>query len=101
MKQLSLVFNKSKQNEMVGLLQTISKVNAYTVFHGEGHFPGNIAPFESVRDEVMGFVPRIRIDLLLEDADVDSVLNKIKDCAICNSHGGVYWISPVDRMGQL
>lgn len=101
MKQLSLMLNKSKQNEMVGLLQTLSQVSAYTVFHGEGHFSGNIAPFESVRDEVIGFVPRIRIDLLLDDEDVDSVLRQIKECASCNSHGGVYWISPVERMGDL
>ncbi|MBN2670122.1 MAG: DUF3240 family protein, partial [Deltaproteobacteria bacterium] len=72
MKCLSLLMNQSKQNEIIDLLQQMKAVSAYTIFHGEGHFSGNIAPFESVQDEVMGFVPRIRIDLLLEDKDVKS-----------------------------
>ena len=101
MKQLSLMLNGSKQNEMVDLLQTLKEVSAYTIFHGEGHFAGNIASFESIHDEVMGFVPRIRIDLLLDDKDVDAVLAKIKTCGNCNSHGGVYWISPIDIFGEL
>lgn len=101
MKRLSLMLNESKQNEIVELLQQLQEVGAYTIYHGEGHFPGNIAPFESVQDEVMGFVPRIRIDLLLEDTDVAPVLDKIKGCSTCGSHGGVYWISPVDSMGTL
>ena len=101
MKILSLMLNESKQNEIVELLQQLKEVNAYTIFHGEGHFPGNIAPFESVHDEVMGFVPRIRIDLLLDDKDVTQVLSTIKGCSTCGSHGGVYWISPVDGIGEL
>ncbi|MBN2717928.1 MAG: DUF3240 family protein [Deltaproteobacteria bacterium] len=101
MKRLSLIINESKQNDIVELLQQLKQVSAYTIFHGEGHFPGHIAPFESIQDEVMGFVPRIYIDLLLEDADVKAVLAEIKKCGSCDAYGGVYWISPVDSMGTL
>ncbi|MBN2528275.1 MAG: DUF3240 family protein [Deltaproteobacteria bacterium] len=101
MKRLSLMLNHSKKNDIVELLQQLEHVNAYTIFHGEGHFPGNIASFESAYDEVMGFVPRIRVDLLLDDDDVASVLDKIKQCTGCNARNGVYWISPVDSMGEL
>ena len=101
MKKVSLLLNESKQNEIIELLQQFKEVSAYSLFHGEGHFPGNIAPFESVQDEVMGFVPRIRIELLLEDSDVAPVLEKIKSCSSCGSHGGVYWVSPIESMGEL
>ena len=101
MKCLSLIVNESSKHELVELLRGLPEVNAYTIFHGEGHYSGNIQPFESAHDEVMGYVPRIRIDLFLEEEAVETVVDRIKQCTICTSHLGIYWTSAVDVMGEL
>jgi len=101
MKCLSLIINESSKNEMVEFLRSLPEVSAYTIFHGEGHYSGNLRPFESARDEVMGYVPRIRIDLLLEADAVDAVVDRIKHCSACASRRGIYWVSPVSAMGEI
>ena len=101
MKCLSLVVNKTTKRDLVELLADMPEVSAYTVFHGEGHYIGNTQPFESAQDEVMGFVPRIRIDLFLEDKDLDGVIRRIKECSPRGTGRGLYWVSAVDSMGEF
>lgn len=101
MKCLSLIINQSSKNEIVELMRRLPEVDAYTIFHGEGHYSGNIQPFESAHDEVLGYVPRIRMDVFLKEENVDNVIEKIKTCSSCASRRGIYWTSPVDNMGEL
>ncbi len=101
MKCLSLIINESSKNEIVELMRSLSEVDAYTIFHGEGHYSGDIQPFESAHDEVLGYVPRIRLDVFLKAEDVDTVVNRLKACAVCASRLGLYWTSTVDNMGEL
>ena len=101
MKCLSLIINESSKNDLVELMRRLPEVDAYTLFHGEGHYSGNIQPFESAHDEVLGYVPRIRIDIFLEEEHVETVIEHIKACAGCSAKLGRYWTSPVDDMGQL
>ena len=68
---------------------------------GEGHYSGNIQPFESAHDEVLGFVPRIRIDVFLKNEDVDQVIARVKACSVCVSKLGLYWTSTVDSLGEI
>ncbi len=101
MKCLSLIINESSKNEIVELMRRLSEVDAYTIFHGEGHYSSNIQPFESAHDEVLGYVPRIRIDVFLEEKDVEKVIYQIKACSACTAKLGLYWTSTVDQMGNL
>lgn len=101
MKCLSLIINESSKNEIVELMRRLSEVEAYTIFHGEGHYSGNIQPFESAHDEVLGYVPRIRIDVFLKEEDVEKVIKQIKTCSVCTSRRGLYWTSTVDNLGDL
>ena len=101
MKCLSLVINESSKREIVELMRRLPEVDGYTIFHGEGHYSGTIQPFESAHDEVLGYVPRIRIDVFLKEADVEKVINQIKTCASCTSRRGLYWTSTVDDLGEL
>lgn len=101
MRILSLIINESSKNELVELMRNLPEVEAYTIFHGEGHYSGNIQPFESAHDEVLGYVPRIRIDVFLEEAHVGKVIHQIKQCSTCTSRRGLYWTSTVDDMGDL
>jgi len=52
-------------------------------------------PLLSERDKVVGYVPRVRVDILLEE----SALSKIRD-ALCAPECGLvgrcrYWVTPV------
>jgi nitrogen regulatory protein PII len=101
MKCLSLVINESSKREIVELMRRLPEVDGYTIFHGEGHYSGTIQPFESAHDEVLGYVPRIRIDVFLQEADVEKVINQIKMCSSCASRRGLYWTSTVDDLEEL
>jgi len=101
MKCLSLLVNQSTKREIVELLQTLPEVSAYTIFLGEGHYVGNKQPFDSSLDEVLGFVPRIRIDLFLASQHLEQVVERIKGCGACGQSKGLYWVSALDSMGEL
>ena len=101
MRCLSLIINESSKNEFVELMRRLPEVDGYTIFHGEGHYSGGIQPFESAHDEVLGYVPRIRIDVFLKKEDIDKVIAQIKTCSACAARRGFYWISTVDAMGEL
>ena len=101
MKCLSLLVNESTKRELVELLQSLPEVNAYTIFHGEGHHAGDQQPFDSALDEVMGFVPRIRIDLFLAKENLNGVVERIKACGGRGLSKGLYWVSAVETMGEF
>lgn len=102
MKCLSLLVNESSKRELVELLRSLPEVSGYTVFRGEGHESKDQQPFATARDEVLGFVPRIRIDLFLASEHLEGVVEQLKRCNGCGTAGrGVYWVSSVDSMGEL
>ena len=49
----------------------------------------------------MGYTPRVRVDILLEDHNVDSVLHSIRNTTKGIEGQGVFWVSPVEQSGQL
>ena len=102
MKCLTFVVNESTKEEIIELLQDVEEVSAYTLFTGEGRSRDiGTNPFETAADEVMGYVPRIRIDLILPDDAVTKVIDKIRKCQSCITRRGIYWTSPVDTFGAL
>lgn len=102
MKCLSFLVNESTKEDIIEILQDVDEIKTYTLFTGEGRSKDiNINPFENAADEVVGYVPRIRIDLILPAASVQTVIDKIKKCQSCVSRRGIYWVSPVDTLGSL
>lgn len=101
MKCLSLIINESSKSDIVEMMRNLPEVTAYTMFHGEGHYSGGIQPFESPNDEVLGYVPRIRIDLFLKDDDVEKVIASFRSCSPCSSKRGLFWVSSMDSIGNL
>jgi nitrogen regulatory protein PII len=101
MKCLSLIVSESSKGEFVELLRSTPAVSAYTIFTGEGHAANGIPAFESAHDEVVGYVPRIRIDLIVDDDAVRSVVDKLCQRGPSAGKVGLYWVSPVEQMGEL
>jgi nitrogen regulatory protein P-II 1 len=102
MKQLVMVVHANVQQDLADCLRGIERVQGFSFSHVEGHGSHtgedrNLSP----RDKVVGYVPRVRVDILLEDADIAPVLEGLR-CAECGIAGhGVYWVLPVEQSGRL
>ena len=101
MKVLTLIIHKNAQQDLADHLRALDQVPGFTFSHVEGHgVQVENDPFLSMRDKVVGYTPRVRVDILLEDTNVDAVL-----AALRNGHDfkgeGVYWVSPVEQSGRL
>ncbi len=101
MKNLTIIIHAGVQQILADSLRAQPKVQGFTFTHVEGHsHQSEEDPFLSARDRVVGYVPRVRVDILLEDGDVDEVLSGLIDESHLKGQG-VYWVSPVDRYGRL
>jgi nitrogen regulatory protein PII len=56
--------------------------------------------FLSARDRVVGYVPQVRMDVIVEDARARSLLEEIRRS--CRFSGkGLYWITDIEEAGEL
>ncbi|MBI5137514.1 MAG: DUF3240 family protein [Nitrospirae bacterium] len=102
MKNLVMVVHASVQQELADTLRGLAQVRGFTFSHVEGHSAqSGRDPFLSARDRVVGYVPRIRVDILLEDADLDPVLAMLCGGETGVAGQGVYWVTAVERHGRL
>lgn len=102
MKLLTLIVHTDVQRDVTALLRGISQVPGFTFSHVEGHgIEAERDPFLAARDQVVGVVPRIRTDILLEDAYVDLVLARLCGTDQCIAGQGIYWVTPVEKGGHL
>ena len=102
MKILTLIVHTNVQQALSDLLQSIDQVSGFTFTHVEGH-GSEIEKdgFLMAHDKAVGYIPRIRTDLLLEDANVDSILHNITNSSLDLSGQGFYWVTPAEKGGHL
>ena len=102
MKLLTLIVHTNVQQELSDLLRSIDQVTGYTFTHLEGHGSEiEKDSFELAREETIGYVSRIRTDILLKDEDAETVLNQICDKEHNISGQGMYWITAVEKGGEI
>ena len=102
MKNLVIIIHTNGQETLSDLLRTLDVVQGFTFTNVEGHSShSGRDSLLSARDKVVGYVPRVRVDILLEDQDVDRILNSIRTSSNGGLGGGVYWCVDVDQFGQL
>ncbi len=103
MRQLSLIIRKQAQQDMTDFLRAMPQVHGFTLSHVEGH--GEQAeddPFLSARDKVVGYTPRVRIDVVLSTGDVDVVITALKEAVADGSiKSAYYWVATVENAGHL
>ncbi len=101
MKSLTIVIHASAQQALADSLRAFETVQGFTFIHVEGHSnQSENDPFLSAHDKVVGYVPRVRVDLLLADLDLATVLTTLLAEESFKGQG-VYWVSPVEQMGRL
>mgnify|MGYP001827472050 CR=1 FL=1 len=102
MKILTLIVHTDVQQDLVNLLKNMDEVSGFTFIHVEGHGEETESDkFLSARDKVVGFAPRIRTELLLEDKDVDTVLATLCDKEHNIAGQGIFWLTSVEKGGHL
>lgn len=101
MKLLVLVVNSSVLQIVTDELRLLG-VAGFTVSPVEGHGAHTAEDrFLSARDRVVGFVPRVRIDIVLPAEQVGAVLDSLSAPDTGLGEHGTFWISAIDRFGQL
>jgi nitrogen regulatory protein P-II 1 len=101
-KKITLIVHADIKQALADTLRALPAVAGFTFTLVEGHGPQDERDaLLSARDRVVGYVPHVRVDLLLEDRDVDAVLDALH-APTCSLRGrGVYWVTRLERHGSL
>lgn len=102
MKILTLIIAADVKQAMADTLRGLRQAREFTFTHVEGHgaADGNNLIL-SARDHVVGYVPHVRVDIMLEDEDVAYVLAILRSSQNGLAGRSRYWITGVDSQGQL
>lgn len=102
MKMLNLITHANMQHELSDTLRTIEQVQGFTFAPVQGHGSHvDCDPFLSNRDRVVGYTPRIKVEILLLDDDVEPVLQRLRESMKHGRNQGIYWVAPIEATGQL
>ncbi|MBA1443718.1 MAG: DUF3240 family protein [Gammaproteobacteria bacterium] len=102
MKHLTLIIHTDVQQDMADQLRSLEQVTGFTFSHAEGHgVQVESDSFLSARDKVVGYTLRIRVDVLLEDGDVESVLDTLRNTTYGVEGNSIYWVTAVEQSGRL
>ena len=102
MKHLTLLIHTNVRQDMADQLRSLQQVSGFIISQAEGHgVEVESDPYLSVRDKVVGYTPRVRVDMLLEDDDVALVLESLRNTTYGVKGQGIYWITTVEQSGRL
>jgi len=101
MKKLSMVVHESLQTQLSDYLRS-QKLETFMFTHIEEHSSHvEKDSFLSARDLVVGYVPQVRVDVILENDKIKSLLSDIKNSQGTFKGKGIYWVSDIDEFGEL
>ncbi len=102
MKNLTLIVHADIEQGLADFLRGLEQVRGFTFTHVEGHGSQDERdPSLSARDRVVGYTPHVRVDIVLEDEDVDAVLDALHKSRSGVAGRGYYWITRVEREGRV
>ncbi|MEK7816172.1 MAG: DUF3240 family protein [Pseudomonadota bacterium] len=102
MKKLTMIVHADIKQPLADVLRGLQEVESFTFTPVEGHGPQDERdPALSARDRVVGYTPHVRVDILIEDADVDAALEALQTSKCGVAGRGVYWVTPVMKHGRL
>ncbi|KAF0205933.1 MAG: hypothetical protein FD173_622 [Gallionellaceae bacterium] len=102
MKNLTLIVHADIQRALADTLRSLEQVAGFTFIQVEGHSLQDESDTTlSARDRVIGYTPHVRVDILLEDEDVDDVLQALRaaDCGLLGY--GIFQVTAVEKQGAL
>ena len=102
MKNLTLIVHADIEQALADTLRGLPQVRGFTIAQVEGH--GAQSEHDTAlaaRDQVVGYTPHIRVDIVLDDKDLEDVLEALRQSQCGIAGRGSYWITKVERLGQL
>ena len=100
MKHLFLVIHRDLKQDAADLFHSIEKVQGFTFSNVEG-YSRHPEHSSTNRDKVEGYTPHVRVDIFLQDNDVECVLAVLKKSSIGLNKHSVYWVTTVEEYGRL
>jgi nitrogen regulatory protein P-II 1 len=101
-KNLTLIVHADVQQQLADALRALPAVAGFTFTHVEGHGSQSHRDATlSARDLVVGYVPRVRVDILIEEEQVAEILAVLARPASGVAGRGVYWVTPVEAFGRM
>jgi len=101
MKKFSMVVHSSLQQELADLLRSL-QLDSFMFSHIEEHSAQDENDvLLSARDRVVGYVPKVRVDVILEDAHALKLVDEIREAKPSFKGKSLYWISAVENSGEL
>ena len=104
MKNLVLIVHAGLKQATADLLRSLDDVEEFTFTDVEGHGNQDDYPDLSNRDKVVGYVPRLRVDIILDDSKVDSVLavfQEKREGGKSNGKQNIYWVLDIHKNGEF
>lgn len=102
MKNLTLIIHADLQQALTDVLRGLKEIEGFTFTSVEGHGPQDEHDHQlSARDRVVGYTPHARVDILLEDNDLDKVLQALRESNCGVAGRGHYWVTKVEQQGRL
>ena len=101
MKKLSMVVHSSLQQELPDCLRSL-QLDTFMFSHIEEHSAQlEHDAFLSARDKVVGYVPQVRVDVILENERARSILEEIRSSKCSFKGKGTYWVTDIEESGEL
>ena len=102
MKCVTLIVHASAKSALTDFFHEITEVRRFTMIDCEGYDENDLAdPLIAAGDRVVGYVPRVRIDLIVRDEQVPTVLTTLRHGDSQVAGLGVYWVTSIDEEGTL
>ncbi len=101
MKKLSMVVHESLQQALADYLRS-QQLQTFMFTHIEEH-SSHIErdSFLSARDKVVGYVPQVRVDVIVSEESIKSLLENIWNSDSAFKGKGMYWVTDIDEFGEL
>ena len=101
MKKLSMVVHESLQQTLADFLRS-QNLETFMFSHIEEHSSQvEKDSFLSARDKVVGYVPQVRLDVILSQESIKLLLESIKNSNNIFNGKGIYWVTNLDDFGEL
>lgn len=101
MKKFSMVVHSSQQQELADILRSLH-LDCFMFNHIEEHGAQNENDTVlSARDRVVGYVPKVRLDVILDDDRAGTILEEIRGSEFSCTGKNVYWVIDLEVSGRL
>lgn len=100
MKIITFVIHEAAQQNLLDKLAEFQEIKGCFVTPVHGYFEAiGQNPFETQKDLVDGFTPRVRIEVLIEKERVKPLLEGLLSCLSCAKGRGIWWVKGVNDWG--